>query len=64
MDGLDICRFLKSKEQTKVTPIIMLSANPNIGTLAFEAGADDYLEKPFKIKVLMDKMDKLIKRTN
>ena len=35
-------------------PVIMVSANPNINTLAKEAGADGVLRKPFSIKVLLD----------
>ena len=53
VDGLDVCRFLKGQERTKDVPIIMLSANPNIGRTAKEAGADDYLEKPFKLQDLL-----------
>jgi DNA-binding response OmpR family regulator len=53
IDGVDICRFLKSQERTKHIPVIMLSANPNIGDFAKDAGADDYLEKPFKIHDLL-----------
>jgi DNA-binding response OmpR family regulator len=46
-DGLDICKYLKSKEQTRGIPVIMLSATPGIAPLAQQAGADDFVEKPF-----------------
>ena len=59
-DGIDICRFLKSQERTKHVPVIMLSANPNIGNVSKEAGADDYLEKPFKIHDLLAMISKYI----
>jgi len=62
IDGLDICRFLKSQERTKNVPVIMLSANPAIGDGAKEAGADDYLEKPFKIHDLLAMINKYVKR--
>jgi DNA-binding response OmpR family regulator len=52
VDGFDICRFLKSREQTRHVPVIMLSASPNIKQLAEIAGADDTLEKPFSINDL------------
>src|SRR5438477_3307328 len=52
-DGLDICRHLKKKNETKGIPVVMISANPQIGPLSFEAGADDYIEKPFTIETLL-----------
>jgi DNA-binding response OmpR family regulator len=53
-DGLDICRLLKQKAETKHIPIIMLSASPHIQRLFKAAGANDFLEKPFKLKDLLD----------
>ena len=64
IDGLDICRFLKSQERTKNVPVIMLSANPAIGDGAKEAGADAYLEKPFKIHDLLAMINKYVKNDN
>jgi DNA-binding response OmpR family regulator len=52
-DGLDICRHLKENNDTKNIPVIMISANPQIGPLSIEAGADDYIEKPFNIELLL-----------
>ena len=63
VDGLDICRYLKQQENTRLIPVIMLSANPHIGKLSAEAGADDYLEKPFRVKILLE-MVKKYARTN
>lgn len=61
VDGVDICRFLKSQERTRHVPVIMLSANPHISNISEEAGADDYLEKPFKIHELLALIDKYVK---
>jgi DNA-binding response OmpR family regulator len=61
VDGLDICRFLKSQPQTSHIPVIMLSASPNIHMYAREAGADDALEKPFSVQVFRDLADKYLK---
>jgi DNA-binding response OmpR family regulator len=55
-DGLEICRYLKAKNQTKKIPLIMLSATPGIEPLALEAGADDFLEKPFNTSTLVAKV--------
>ncbi len=60
VDGLDICRFLKSKAGTRHVPVIMLSASPNIHRSARLAGADDSLEKPFTIKALRDMVEKYV----
>ena len=52
VDGLDICRILKEDNDAKAIPIIILSASPQIGSMAREAGAQDFLEKPFRIDAL------------
>jgi DNA-binding response OmpR family regulator len=53
IDGLDICRHLKEDPKTHDIPVIMISANPQIGPLSQEAGADDYIEKPFTMEYLL-----------
>jgi DNA-binding response OmpR family regulator len=60
-DGLEACRYLKSQESTRNIPVIMISATPEIATLAKKAGAEDYLEKPFSITSLLEKIKKFIK---
>jgi DNA-binding response OmpR family regulator len=59
-DGLKVCRFLKSQSQTKDIPVIIVSATPGIGKLAQEAGADDFIEKPFQMKELLNVVAKWI----
>ncbi len=54
IDGLDICRHLKSNDETRHIPLIMLSATPHIDRLAISAGADGFIEKPFKMQHLLD----------
>jgi CheY-like chemotaxis protein len=49
-DGLEICRELKSQKKTKDIPVIMLSAYPNIKSMAESAGAEEGIEKPFSLK--------------
>lgn len=63
VDGLDICRFLKSQANTIKIPVIMLSASPNIHKLALLAGADAALEKPFKMKILRELVDRYVRST-
>ncbi len=59
-DGLEACRYLKSQESTRDIPVIMISATPEIGMLAKKAGAEDYLEKPFSISLLLQKIKKFL----
>jgi DNA-binding response OmpR family regulator len=60
VDGLDVCKFIKLHRKTMHVPVIMLSANPTISSLAPIAGADAWLEKPFEIKVLRTIVNKLL----
>lgn len=64
MDGLDVCRAVKSDPRTMGIPIIMLTAK---GTetdkvLGLELGADDYLTKPFSIRELMARIKVVLRR--
>ncbi len=59
-DGLDACRNLKADEQTKDIPVIMISAQPGIGTLAMAAGAEDFIEKPFSVTLLLEKIKRAL----
>jgi CheY-like chemotaxis protein len=59
-DGLEICRVLKQRAATRHVPIIMLSASPHIQRLAKEAGAEDFLEKPFTLKDLLEMVKRYI----
>ena len=55
-DGREIVRHLKSQEKTKHIPVIMFSAHPSARQTALAAGADDFLEKPFDIDTLLNKI--------
>lgn len=54
IDGLEVCRILKSDVSLRHTPVLMLTAkNSDIDqVVGLEVGASDYLAKPFSIKVL------------
>jgi DNA-binding response OmpR family regulator len=59
-DGLEVCQFLKSQSGTKDIPVIIVSATPGISKMAKDAGADDFLEKPFQMKELLKMVAKWI----
>lgn len=63
MDGVDICRQLRTK---KNTPIIMLTAKSEEidRVLGLEIGADDYITKPFSIRELLARIKAVMRRTN
>ncbi len=56
IDGRDICSFVKKQENTKNIPVIMISANRDTETMAKEAGADDFIAKPFEMDELLRKV--------
>jgi len=62
MDGLTVARKLKSDPSTKGIPIVLLSAKAQSTDiqLGLEAGADDYITKPFDPLELLDKVAALI----
>jgi len=53
-DGRAVTKELKRDERTKNIPVIILTAYPNADELSKEAGADDFLPKPFELKHLWD----------
>lgn len=57
-NGYDICKNLKSMENTKRIPIIMISANRDMERISKECGADDYVSKPFELEELLNKVEK------
>ncbi|KAA3615584.1 MAG: DNA-binding response regulator [Calditrichaeota bacterium] len=62
MDGLEVCRRIKSKD--KFTPILMLTAKSEEldKVLGLEVGADDYLTKPFGIRELVARVKAILRR--
>lgn len=60
-DGRDICKKLKAHEATRAMPVIMISASRDIRESAIEAGADDFVAKPFEMNELLNKIKARIK---
>ena len=58
INGLDICRFVKSSDKFKDVPVIMISADVDIVAQAKEAGADDAIPKPFSLRTLRETVSK------
>lgn len=64
MDGIEVCKRLK--ESGCKTPIIMLTARGTEDDKieGFEAGADDYITKPFSLKELLMRVKAVLRRTH
>ncbi len=64
IDGLSVCRELRSEKNS--TPILMLTARDTVDdrVVGLDAGADDYLVKPFAIKELLARIRSLARRAN
>ena len=62
LDGLSVCRAIKGNPELAAIPVVMVSALTQASDLklAREAGADDYMTKPFSLLELMATIDRLI----
>src|SRR5258706_2153404 len=60
VNGTDVCTELKQNSLTSSIPIIMISAHPNAKRICMDAGADDFISKPFDMQDLVGKIDQLI----
>jgi phosphate regulon transcriptional regulator PhoB len=66
IQGMELCRILKSAEETSFVPIIMLTAkNEELDkVLGLEMGADDYITKPFSPRELIARVKAVLRRTH
>ena len=62
--GFDVCRKIKNNDETKHIPVIILSAKTEEldVILGLELGADDYVHKPFSLKVLFSRIKAVLRR--
>jgi CheY-like chemotaxis protein len=63
-DGGEICQRLKSDEQTRHIPVILLSAHTSLRETAKRCGADSFLVKPFRIAELREIVSKYLEQTS
>lgn len=64
--GIELARRLKREETTKETPIIMLTAKTEEDNKiqGLDAGADDYITKPFSTRELVSRINAVLRRTH
>ncbi len=65
IDGLEVCRQLKSDGRTVMIPIIMVTAKGEDADIVtgLELGADDYVTKPFSPRILLARIKAVIRRS-
>ncbi len=66
VDGLEICRRLRAEPETADVIIMMLTARSEESdeVVGLSLGADDYMTKPFSVKVLLERVKALLRRTS
>ena len=64
IDGLEVCKKIKSDEELRHIPVLMLTAKSEETdeVIGLELGADDYLTKPFSPRILLARLKSLIRR--
>lgn len=65
MDGLELCRRVKTEIETSHIPVVLLTAKAMTSDelKGLEAGADDYVTKPFSMDILRQRVHNLLERT-
>src|SRR2546423_3109939 len=64
MNGMELCRRLRRENQTRRTPIIMLTAKTSEAdrVAGLDLGADDYIAKPFSVRELVARVRAVLRR--
>ena len=62
IDGLEVCRRIRASEKSGRTPILLISVRSQLATVSegLEAGATDYVLKPFEVDDLLSRIDKAL----
>ena len=59
-NGIDICRDMKQNPKTAELPVMMISAHPNAKEICMQAGADEFISKPFDMQEILSKIQYLV----
>ena len=66
LNGIEVCKLLAKDERTTQIPVLMLTARSDDQDIieGLEAGADDYITKPFSPKILIARIKTILRRNN
>lgn len=64
LSGVDLCKHIRSQDEMSAMPVLFVTAKgeETDELRGFQVGGDDYLAKPFSFKVLLARVDALLKR--
>lgn len=62
VSGTEVCRELQKNEATAQVPILMMSARSGVKKKCLSAGATGFISKPFEMKVLLSKIESILKQ--
>lgn len=60
VNGTDVCAALRENPETADTPVLMMSALHNAGPKCKDAGANDFIAKPFEMDDLIEKINHIL----
>ena len=61
-NGTDVCRSIRSNPLSADVPVLMISALPDARKVCIDAGANDFISKPFEMKELLAKVSSLVNK--
>ena len=61
-NGTDVCRSIRSNPLSAGVPVLMISALPDARKVCIDAGANDFISKPFEMQELLSKINNLTKK--
>lgn len=64
LNGGKICQLIKSNKETCHLPVVLISAYPELAISFGKFGFDAFINKPFNIQELVDKIDELLEKPN
>ncbi len=62
VNGFEVYKWLQGNNQARTIPVILVSGNPDLPAIARQYGCDAYLEKPFEMVDLVDKINSCLSR--
>ena len=64
VDGTDVCMRLKKNERVAQIPVVMMTALHDAKNICMEAGATDFISKPFEMQTLLETLKNVLEKTS